>query len=85
MTTSVQHILHSFELLSEAEKWQLASEIILRTLEFDLPPLTDEELVLNAEEIFLALDKKRMNMRNPTTDLLFRGFANLKSLYIIVQ
>lgn len=58
MNTSVQHILHSFELLSKIEQLELASEIIRRTLEFDLPPLTDEELVLNAEEIFLALDKR---------------------------
>jgi hypothetical protein len=57
MSTSVNEILHSFDQLSEAEQRELASEIIRRTIEFDLPPLTDEELVLNAETLFLELDQ----------------------------
>tara|TARA_Y100000588_G_scaffold237823_1_gene251546 strand:+ start:577 stop:696 length:120 start_codon:yes stop_codon:yes gene_type:complete len=32
-------------------------EIIRRTSHFDLPDLTDEDLVQNAENLFLALDQ----------------------------
>ena len=52
MPTSVKDILHSFELLSEDEKKELASEIMRRTARFDLPPLTDEELISCAEGLF---------------------------------
>jgi hypothetical protein len=58
MSTTVEEILDSFDHLSEAEKRELATEIIRRTLEFDLPPLADEELVLNAEALFLELDQR---------------------------
>jgi hypothetical protein len=58
MSTAVQQILYSFERLSETEKWELVAEIIRRTAHFDLPPLTDEELVFSAEELFLELDKR---------------------------
>jgi hypothetical protein len=58
MSTTVEEILDSFDHLSEAEKRELASEIIRRTAEFDLPTLTDEELIMNAEVLFLELDKR---------------------------
>ena len=58
MSASVKHILKSFDLLSEEEKKEVASEIIRRSLSFDLPPLSDKELVLSAEELFLELDRQ---------------------------
>jgi hypothetical protein len=58
MSATVEEILDSFDHLSEAEKRELASEIIRRTVKFDLPPLTDEELVMNAEALFLELDNR---------------------------
>lgn len=58
MSATVEEILDSFDHLSEGEKRGLASEIIRRTIGFDLPPLTDEELVLNAEALFLELDQR---------------------------
>ena len=58
MSASVKHILKSFDLLSDEEKKQVASEIIRRSLSFDLPPLSDKELVLSAEELFLELDRQ---------------------------
>jgi hypothetical protein len=58
MFTAVKDILYSFELLSEEEKKELASEIIKRTAKFDLPPLTDEELISCAESLFLELDQR---------------------------
>ena len=58
MRTAVQHILDSIERLSEPEKREVISAIMRRTVSLDLPPLTDEELVLIAEESFLELDKR---------------------------
>ena len=53
----VKNILYSFELLSEHEKIELASEILRRTAKSDFSPLTDDELIYLADEIFLELDK----------------------------
>lgn len=58
MGTTVRDLLLSFEGLSEAEKKEVASEILRRSAKFDTLPLSDEELVLNAEELFLELDRR---------------------------
>jgi hypothetical protein len=54
MTT--QHLLDAFDSLSVAEKQAVACEILRRMRDVDLPPLSDEELVLSAEALFLELD-----------------------------
>ena len=61
MTRSVEELLISFEKLPEAEKRELASEIIKRSLSFDLPQLSDESLVIAADKVFLRLDKDESN------------------------
>ena len=58
MDSAVKDILDSFDRLPEDEKREIASEIIRRTLNLNFPNITDEELIYNAEEIFLELDKK---------------------------
>ena len=58
MTSSVEQLLKSFEQLPEAEKRELASEIIKRSLTLDLPELSDETLLVAADQIFLQLDKE---------------------------
>lgn len=57
MNQTLEDILTSFEQLSEPEKWDIALEILKRTLSFNFPPFTDEELVQNAEELFIELDR----------------------------
>jgi len=57
-TASVQRLLDSFEGLLDTEKREVAAEIMRRTIELDLPILTDEELVLSAEGLFLELDQR---------------------------
>ena len=57
MTSEVQDILQSFELLCDAEKRELAAEIVRRSLNLDASPLSDEQLVFTAEERFLELDR----------------------------
>jgi hypothetical protein len=58
MTTATQHLLDSFDLLSEAEKQIVLCELLRRVQDFDLPSLSDEELVANAEALFLDLDRR---------------------------
>lgn len=55
--TAVEELLKSFDLLPELEKHRVATEILRRSLELRTAPLTDEELALNAEQLFLALDR----------------------------
>ena len=57
MTTQVQNILRSFDLLPEADKHEFTSKIIQRSLELDAPALSDEQFVSLAEEIFQGLDE----------------------------
>jgi hypothetical protein len=56
MTALAQEILNSFDKLPDTEQLEIALEILKRLVNFDFPPLTDEDLVLNAEELFLVLD-----------------------------
>jgi hypothetical protein len=55
---SIQELLDDFNRLSEAEQRLAASEILKRAAEFESPPLTDEQLTLAAEDIFLELDER---------------------------
>jgi hypothetical protein len=52
-----QQLLESFDRLPEDEKQQIVAEILRRTLNTDIPSLTDEELTLSAEALFLSLDE----------------------------
>jgi hypothetical protein len=65
MTGAVQHILDSFKELSEAEKHELAVEILRRTVEPDSPHLSDDDLVLSAEALFLDLDRVEAQYDQP--------------------
>jgi hypothetical protein len=57
MSTATQHLLDAFDLSSAPEK-QLICEILRRVEDLDLPPLSDEELVANAEALFPGLDRR---------------------------
>jgi hypothetical protein len=57
MTRSVQELLDRFDRLAEAEKHEAASEILQRVRRLDLDPITDDDLILSAEEVFLELDR----------------------------
>lgn len=56
MNETSQKLLDSFEGLPEGEKQELVIEILRRTLNVEIPPLTEEDLILSAEAIFLSLD-----------------------------
>jgi hypothetical protein len=61
MAASVADILRAFEHLSEAEQKDLAAEILRRSAHWDWPALSDEDFVLNAEQLFLELDQSEAN------------------------
>ncbi len=58
MTGAGQHLLKAFDLLSEPEKQEVMSQLLRRLRDVDIPPLSDEELALSAEERFLELDRR---------------------------
>lgn len=60
MSTASEELLKSFDLLPEVEKHEVAKNILRRSLEL-LTPMNDEELVLNAEQVFLELDRGEAN------------------------
>ena len=65
MSMSAQNLIESFDKLPDAEKQKVASEILRRTINFDMPALSDEELVLSAEELFLELDRREAEDAQP--------------------
>lgn len=58
VSSAVEELLKSFDLLPELEKHRVATEILRRSLELRSAPLTDEELALNGEQVFLELDRR---------------------------
>ena len=58
MTASVKKILDSFDELPETEKREVATAILRRALRFDTPPLTDEDFVAQADDLFCELDTR---------------------------
>lgn len=58
MSTAVQELLKSFDRLPDAEKQEAAAEILRRSVDFEFSPLSDEELVASADELFVELDQR---------------------------
>ncbi len=57
MNVSAQQLLERFDRLSRDEQQEVAREILRRAADFQSPPLSDEQLVEQAEELFLKLDR----------------------------
>jgi len=58
MTILVEELLNTFEQLTDSERLYLVLGILKRTVYLDFPPLSDDDLVLNAEGLFLELDEE---------------------------
>jgi hypothetical protein len=56
MSSKVKSFLESFDSLTAPEQQEVAAAILKRTAVWGSPPLTDEELVISAEEAFLQYD-----------------------------
>ena len=61
MTALAQEILKNFDQLADTEQQKVALEILKRLVDSDFSPLEDEDLVLNAEEVFNSLDQQESN------------------------
>ena len=60
MNPQAQTILTTFDSLSERVRYEVALEILRRTKDIDLPRLTEDDLVANAEALFLELDQREL-------------------------
>lgn len=58
MGTPAENVIATFEQLPDPEKREVAAAILRRTAEMEFPFLSDDELVLSAEETFLELDRR---------------------------
>ena len=58
MTTTTREIIEKFTQLPISEKRIVASVILRDAVETETLVLTDDELVFNAEELFLELDRR---------------------------
>lgn len=65
MTRSVQELLKTFDQLPEPEKREATTEILRRVRRYDSEPLSDDELILSAEELFLSLDQREIIDERP--------------------
>ena len=66
MTQTVENLLVYFEQLTEPEKRDLAIEVVRRTDIFGASDLSDEELALAGEDLFLALDREETELEAQT-------------------
>ena len=58
MGTPAQNVINTFDGLPNSEKHEVASAILRCTAEMEFGPLSDDEIVLNAEETFLEIDRR---------------------------
>ena len=58
MTLPGKKLLESFDQLPDVEKREIASAILRRAIRFDSLPLSDEDLVAQADELFRELDAR---------------------------
>lgn len=69
MNALVQEILSGFDSLPNSEPIEVAVEILKRVVKVDFPPLTDKDLALKAEELFLALDHQEAEYERSCTGI----------------
>lgn len=58
MGTPAENVINTFDGLPDSEKLEVAAVILRRTAEMEFPSLSDDELILSAEETFLELDRR---------------------------
>jgi hypothetical protein len=65
MSISAEQILKEFESLPDSDKREVASEILRRVFKIDYAPLSDDELIMSAEAVFLELDQREIRDERP--------------------
>ncbi len=61
MKATADVLIDSFKSLPEVEKHQVASEILRWSRTADHPPLSEEELIAAADDVFQALDQEELD------------------------
>ncbi len=61
MNAATNRVLKAFHKLREPEKRELAAEIIRWMANLEFSPLTDEDLVHTADELFIELDRAEVD------------------------
>lgn len=65
MSITAEQLLNEFESLPDSDKREVASEILRRVYKIDYTPLSDDELIMNAEAVFLELDQREIRDERP--------------------
>ena len=65
MTTTVRGLLERFDSLPESDRREFAAEILRRSLGAEYDPLSDDDLVRCAEELFRELDREEDDGAGP--------------------
>jgi hypothetical protein len=58
MTAQAQEVLNSFDRLPDTEQLEIGLEILRRLANSDFSALSNEDLALNSEELFLVFDQQ---------------------------
>lgn len=60
MGTPADLLIATFDQLPDSEQREVAAAILRRTIRVEFPPVSEDELVLAAEDIFLKLDSREI-------------------------
>ncbi len=58
MTSAVRNLLQAYDSLPEPDKRELVAEILRRSVKVDFAPLSEEDLLQTANDLFLELDQR---------------------------
>lgn len=58
MTAAAEHIIEDFEALPEPEKREVLVKLLQIASHLDYGPISDEELLASADEVFVAFDRE---------------------------
>lgn len=58
MTAQAKHIIEDFGTLPDQEKREVLAQLIRMARHIDYPPVTDDELLSAADEVFLEYDRR---------------------------
>ena len=58
MTAQAKHIIEDFGALPDQEKREVLAELLRMSREIHYPAVSDDELLLTADEIFLEYDRR---------------------------
>ena len=58
MTAAAEHVIEDFEALPELERREVLAKLLQIASHMDYGPISEEELLASADELFVALDRE---------------------------